>query len=128
MDNELFELCKEVYRRTKLDGTQFYYHEKDSIDFETRSFKRNGTYAVVERLRADYDIPHYTSDYLLEKLPSGCGVEKIFSQQFEKYYYISFMYEFKGTAKESRMNSGGDTPLKALLKLVIALDDSGVKL
>ena len=125
--NELFELCKEVYKRTKLDGTQFYYHENDSIDFETRSFKRNGTYAVVERRRADYDIPLYTSDYLLEKLQSWFYVmgANDFGQFGVTMLADGCIAKVSSHDKEFLEQASADTLLLALLKLTIALSEAG---
>ena len=98
MDNELFELCKEVYEKTGWREPSF-----------------GGL------------IPTYTSDYLLEKLQGVYGwsdfsltsdpAESGVVWQSLYYTYDGMDYKYKS-----------DTPLKALLKLVIALNDAGVNL
>lgn len=124
--SELFELCKEVYERTGWEDVRDFYHENDSFDEVTQAFKRNGTFSLVERRRADYDIPLYTSDYLLEKLPSGVFVQKDSAMMGEKQFYVACMVYLKGTPKENRLNCGDKlSPLKALLKLTIALSEAG---
>lgn len=93
-DNELFELCKQVYEATGWDY-------------------QNG--AV------------YTSDYLLEKLP-----KKVEGADWSYWLTLSPMdgeswdadYEFEDT--EPRHFEYADTPLKALLKLTLALHEAGV--
>lgn len=95
--SELFELCKEVYERTG--------------------------WLVNDR------SPEYTSDYLLEKLPASIkqDEEKVFLRGLHPNHSGS-----AATALYRDMDSGeayiqvfAKTSLKALLKLVIALDDAG---
>ncbi len=138
--SELYELCKKVYERTGWEDVRDFYHENDTFDEETQTFKRNGIFSIVERKRADYNTPLYTSDYLLEKLPSTIentdynsgGIDRskrialqlrkwdrfvnggmvYFAEYHEMYYIPLFRVE-------------ADTPLKALLKLTIALSEAG---
>lgn len=120
-DNELYELCKEVYEKTGWEDVRDFYHENDTFDEETQTFKRNGIFSIVERKRADYNTPLYTSDYLLEKLP------------LEKGNYIGLQIWSGGNWGASWQPSRGkrhtsvvaDTPLKSLLKLTIALSKAG---
>jgi len=111
MSDELFELCKEVYERTGWrplapEGTtvSYWVQHDDEYDLE---------YGAVG-LPIDGGVtPLYTSDYLLEKLPPHIKLEKT-----NRYYAIWLDDEddIKGHA------FGDDiSPLKALLKLVIAL-------
>jgi len=110
MDNELFELCKEVHEHLAWDG-----HLADWGDSKLDSYGQL--------------VPKYNSDYLLEKLPSGVCVQKDSAMMGEKQFYVAAMVYFKGTPKEYRLNCGDKTsPLKALLKLVLALNDAGIKL
>ena len=113
--NELFELCKQVYEATGWDDTRDYYHEKDSFNFDTRSFERNGERTVVERRRAPYDIPLYTSDYLLEKLPEWTELKRKTTTSYiaKRDALVSYSFE-------------SDTPLKALLKLTIKLHEEKI--
>jgi hypothetical protein len=107
-DTELFELCKEVVQRTEWGGTDYFYcsgnlthrSQMDDDDFEGEV------------------IPLYTSDYLLPLIPRGGGVIRT-SYRRKSQAFI---------AHGGGNNAYADTPLKALLKLVIALDDAGVKL
>ena len=96
MDNECFELCKEVYKRT---------------GWKTSDYMKG------------YPIK-YTSDYLLEKLPATVkndfdgGNDYIILYKKEKSWYADYMGQFK------RQKS--DTPLKALLKLTLKLHEEKI--
>jgi hypothetical protein len=112
MDTELFELCKEVYKRTRWQPTGYF----------------DGDYVVTQE-DADaggYDDdqlkPLYTSDYLLEKLPSkldGNLLLEADGSAADKWcaYYDSMPVKIIAFHEL--------TPLKALLKLTIALHDAG---
>ena len=126
-NTELFELCKEVYERTGW-----------SADMD-RGVDYVWCHETLTRLPIDWDtsdvhlhIPLYTSDYLLEKLPeevdrgllvvtNGDRPHAGYAQR-DQYGDTSLSRNFYKRAQYS------DTPLKALLKLVIALHDAGVKL
>lgn len=113
MNNELFELCKEVYKQTEWDD--------DSLWHKT-----------YEDYRPDLDIsvPIYTSDYLLEKMQITSG------WKHGRFYLECCRDDINGIRWEASYNSlrsdfptsMGRTPLKALLKLVLALNDAGIKL
>ena len=124
--SELLELCKEVYKRTGWEDVRDFYHENDTFDEETQTFKRNGIFSIVERKRADYNTPLYTSDYLLEKLPkkynNGILLLAITNSTQWGAEYYSFSPPERGAKTDVYIS---DTPLKALLKLTIALHDSG---
>jgi hypothetical protein len=67
--------------------------------------------------------PLYTSDYILEKLPGNIGdnwlrLAPIADNTWSAYYVQSGV-------KTMRQDEWSDTPLKALLKLTIALHDAG---
>lgn len=120
-DNELFELCREVYEKTDLAGDQIW---------------PDGRLAT----------PLYTSDYLLEKLPqfirfdgfeisrlevcpAGYGKEYKTPNYTPKRPYVAEWCAGYHTKHGEIIKLGvSDTPRKVLLKLVIALDDAGVKL
>ncbi|MCZ4548195.1 hypothetical protein BS618_32935 [Rhodococcus erythropolis] len=111
MDEELFELCKEVYKRFPEWGVDYKNVHKCFEDGQVFDGWITGF------------TPLYTSDYLLEKLHG------ILFKRSRKV--ISIIFEEDGTYsidaddiyKGPRLNvENGDTPLKALLKLVIALD------
>jgi hypothetical protein len=98
--SELFELCKEVYERTKWgqygDEGLSYFNEELNV--------------------ARKDMPPlYTSDYLLEKLPQPLTLRKK-------------SYSFEASIRKGNRvypYADADTPLKALLKLTIALSEAG---
>ncbi|WP_160665120.1 hypothetical protein [Pseudarthrobacter sp. ATCC 49987] len=98
-DTELFELCKEVYKRTGWIGTINLINDEVGATF-------------MGPIGAN-TVPLYTSDYLLEELPWGYGVRKY------PEYYLAFSWDNDNRYVES------ETPLKALLKLTIALHDAG---
>ena len=115
MNNELFELCKEVYKRTGWDGDKQFAYDDTYGDKWLRYIAEFPHESREWRLVNM--IPLYTSDYLLEKLRN---------------------YDFTIVNLNSKMLSltsdSLDEPEAAilgvnfavvLLKLVIALDDAG---
>ena len=102
---------------------------------DPETFKRNGIFSIVERKRADYNIPLYTSDYLLEKLPGLLDIDnKTFSvavqaqvapPNFVALYTHTSVVAGKLAGHSTRYINEADTPLKALLKLTIALSEAG---
>ena len=126
-DNELFELCKEVYKRTGWKDT----HDRLSIDsLGIHQIRNEGN----EVLLGSKQTPLYTSDYLLEKLPayiqSKVYPKKRASLEMEKdgvdggtpTYFFWYIVHGKD---QSDLGVHSDTPLKALLKLTIALSEAG---
>ena len=115
--SELFELCKEVYERTGWD-------DESDIDL-------NGHWCINDEFRLyshiapshDGDIPLYTSDYLLEKLPYEVNNNLLNMNKFPNSY--EFRYGMASVAYHTKLTSEADTPLKALLKLTIALSEAG---
>lgn len=140
MDNELFELCKEVYEKTKwgrfdngTTPTDFYYSKgwngKDKVEWaeEHYSFWQQAAllHVSLDRERA---VPLYTSDYLLEKLPkkikhNGKRLSPSLKSVDEHKWWLAQYYEIADGTPE--YNCVSDTPLKSLLKLTIALHEAG---
>ncbi len=104
IDKELFELCKEVVTRTSWQTKEVF--ESNSIDF----------YEIGKAKL--YNIPRYTSDYLLDRLPQRMG--NVSSSQLNVRHNTSGW----SASYSQFFTERADTPLKALLNLVIALDDS----
>lgn len=126
MDEELYKLCSEVYEKTGWEDVRDFYHENDTFDEETQTFKRNGIFSIVERKRADYNTPLYTSDYLLQKLPVQLDYEDFHGNIYMEYKVPDSVYKFGYIdGSEYRNSVWSDTPLKALLKLTIALSEAG---
>lgn len=98
IDTELFELCRELYKRTGWDS---YELAKDHV--------------TTSDGYDEWDLPLYTSDYLLDKLPHA-------SYQMDVTSVGVKLTTFYTDDKWETVHA--DTPLKALLKLVIALDDA----
>ena len=115
VDTELFDLCREVYEKTKLGhpitdferGIVIHWEDGQMFDFPTDELD-------IE----EYTAPLYTSDYLDDKLPNGTTVSK----GKDGNYGAWIVGREEDTFEES------DSPIKARLKLTIALDDAGVKL
>ncbi len=121
--DELFELCKAVYEATGwTDTLQCIW---------------NGQVSMPEKSVVDYGIeskyegysPLYTSDYLLDRLPDHViydgrkhglrmirRVMDIDKPEYERYVF-KYVNLFVAEA---------NTPLKALLKLTIALHEGGL--
>ena len=110
MDEELFELCKEVYER---------FPEWEPKDRYLMQFKDNpvSVWSWSNAQWMEDRTPLYTSDYLLEKLPPTVVARG-----------ESFSTATRVKANAPLIGEESDTPLKALLKLTLALDDAGVKL
>lgn len=108
MDNKLFELCKAVYEKTgwnDLSNDAPWYTKHGVV-----GYKRLGI------------APLYTSDYLLDKLPRYILVYKTATYERGKTIETVFRTESNQTANEVFYS---DTPLKALLKLTLALAEAG---
>ena len=118
MDNELYKLCKEVYEKTGWTVGDESWEWHTTID---------------AKLDSMFIAPKYYTDYLLEKLPAHFygGTIAMSAETDEGPTRYSFFYEDNyETArvvhcKNVRLQGWDDTPLKALLKLTIALHDSG---
>ncbi|MDQ0825397.1 hypothetical protein QFZ60_001570 [Arthrobacter sp. B2I5] len=135
-DPELFELCKEVYKRIGWAGTvESYYSEYDSKTQEHSNvvILDEGTWAEATGVSSSAICPLYTSDYLLEKLPKS--LTTIYGKAYPlsplvmasgDYYYAMYKHDMTGpNSAETTFEVEADTPLKALLKLTIALADAG---
>lgn len=121
MDNELFELCKQVYEKTgwgawsqpdgDSDQTESYWKHLDG-ETENEAFK---SAEHSKWSKAVWIAPLYTSDYLLEKLPWSTVCSGPNEGMFGSW--------MNGKPKETFNEA--DTPLKALLKLTLALHEAG---
>lgn len=122
MDNELFELCKLVYKhfpswwqgldRIYSNGATRHPWDDNFLPFKV-------------------EAPLYTSDYLLGKLPEHLDNGEVnwldLSVELDKGWCV--MYEYAGSEYEGEgYVCVAETPLKALLKLVLTLDRAGIKL
>ena len=121
---ELFELCKEVYRRHQFwAGTDMIFGKEVGRDWRIMP--------LTLRIPKHNRIPLYTSDYLLEKLPPV--VQGSYDKKFRHIqmwingdgearacYVEPYDKEFRGAYAAK-----SDSMLKALLKLTIALSEAG---
>lgn len=112
-DTELFELCKEVHEKTGWEKTGNW------IDFYE---DRLTVYGVSDNRFGDYVCPLYNSDYLLEKLPKDLdGLKLIMRAATANRTQQEGWIFYYGETEGSTLKGFGDTPLKALLKLTLAL-------
>ena len=136
-DNELFELCKQVYQATGWSGTDLLFYHVKRAKKDMRVIGNKGIEYYGKSLsnfnpkQDDNDavIPLYTSDYILEKLPrtvkfygdpssmSGSGYSYLsIERPVTSNWCASYRYE------GYPIHCGfGDTPLEALLKLTLKL-------
>lgn len=132
MDEELFKLCKEVERRTGWKDTELDWCRNDGEEWSIWNGTEQGEYSYP-----GFEISHaaYTSDYLLEKLPRHLNIKRqvwhllVMNGDVEETNWIAD-YVTVGRLcwlhdKEQAKLTEADTPLKALLKLVLALHDAG---
>lgn len=110
--SELFELCKEVYELTGWNNKEKMYWKR-LIDDDSQVKLLN--YGQITTRDGAMVCPLYTSDHLLEKLPD------VAVEQFNDEWLASSGRDDKG----SDYGTLADTPLKALLKLTIALSEAG---
>lgn len=119
MDEELFELCKDVYERTGWKtGQPGFYRDNEVVS-------TSSTGSFIQSRKARETLPLYTSDYLLEKLPRNINetTNELLVSRWASRWRACYMPINLGHFPEQRTEA--DTPLKALLMLVIALDDAG---
>ena len=107
--NELFELCRQVYEATGWENDPYIKHLNKAPKYE----HRYGNASI------------YTSDYLLEKLPATLDDEEgdaytLTVRKVSDSWLAN--YTFDNVAMWHRY---GNTPLKSLLKLTIALSEAG---
>ena len=115
MNNELFELCKQVHERTgwdELADDHPWITERGVI-----GYKRNGV------------SPVYTSDYLLGKLPNKIKGKHstgwlILSQVNKATWSAGYEADHTEHIDDYKVE-WSDTPLKSLLKLTISLHKAG---
>ena len=124
--SELFELCKDVYKRLPEWRTGWWYPYLHMGEMETidRHIYTDEFGAIVDYQR---DVPLYTSDYLLKKLPVHID-EGVRAQHLLVYAETIYPYTenyYTALYEKSEYQEYSDTPLKALLKLTIALSEAG---
>lgn len=114
--DSLFDLCKEVYKRFP----EWHNDESGKCIWNDSivDVNDNNTVWARESKYINY-APLYTSDYLLEKLLKKCSIELYMRSDGEA---IDLIWNIK--PQDNNLISS-DTPLKALLKLTIALLDAG---
>jgi hypothetical protein len=129
-DKELYELCKEVHKRTGWDDTFGYWTKSAGMSDKYHPYisypeleRRYGLFTTQE---VKVLIPLYTTDYLLEKLPNI--LHGLYLTIYADSSDDDWIAVYERGVDEDSYRSYGDTPLKALLKLVLALNDAGVKL
>ena len=136
--NELHQLCKEVYERTGWEGVETYAVQNDDDD-ELFLVNNDNTNLGHNIYRVAY---LYTTDYLLEKLPYTQSKKS--TARTNRLYYLSIVaghstggwlagyHRIDNRRSESVPYWWGvrniivgeaGTPLKALLKLTLALPD-----
>ena len=112
MNKELYELCKQVYEATGWENDRYVKHLNKAPSYECRY----------------HNASIYTSDYLLEKLSA---VTDHVSVNRSNKISIDASNDEKGNwyahywLKSRRVQVKSDTPLKALLKLCLALKEAG---
>ena len=137
MDTELFELCKEVYEKTRWDKTEsddgFYWNWR----YVFEHYPSKGKWGTVsrddipayEQYKKHIVAPLYTSDYLLEKLPKKLKRGEAEGSIGTGYNLIEekwdAMYGENNEWSTAYYQEFANTPLKALLKLTIALHKAG---
>lgn len=132
-DPELFELCKEVHKRTKWDDETLTNSWKRLISHDMKQW-RDWFIAGYNNHTNDFSektVPLYTSDYLLEKLPSHLNENNetyylTLEKMNDQSYTASYGYVDIGQVDHPKIKPEiADTPLAALLKLTIKLHENG---
>ena len=132
MDEELFELCKEVYKRTgwlkyNTEHDADFYYATNDLEFKDENYEvvSREHYHFPQGFIAQDFIPVYTSDYLLEKLhrtdADGYHIGILVGKGKNGDKAVSASAQATGWL----IQEAGDTLLVALLKLTIALSEAG---
>ena len=120
MDEELFDLCEQVYGITNWGLESGMMHVSDGFvvcrDYRhgVGFFPKNG------------DFPLYTTDYILKKLP-------LLIERYGRFELTPMMRNTRWSAgywtdnRLETLSAVNYTPLKALLRLVIMLNNKGIK-
>lgn len=118
-ENEVFELCKQVYEATgwkqspNISQLYEYWDDYDEL-------------CVISIEDADDAlVPAYTSDYLLDKLPKFIDDRRLTLQPVIGNRWDA-SYDLINEADDSIYDSFAKTPLKALLKLSIELHEEKI--
>lgn len=124
MDEELYKLCSEVYKRFPewKTGRHIWSMKRPVI-------------CKGDDFMDGMSFPLYTSDYLLEKLPNELkrsddqygalwGMKNL-TQMLDGVWDASYRFEDEMNPPDYKYSCESDTPLKALLKLTIALSEAG---
>ena len=113
--DSLYELCKEVYEKTGWTVGDESWEWHTTID---------------AKLDSMFIAPKYYTDYLLEKLPGYIALTSttwddvhVYKKDSELDYQACACYQ--SNVKGKLIQKVADTPLKALLKLTIALSEAG---
>ena len=123
--SELYELCKEVYELTGWEVGLNVIRDDGAV------FDELSDHCLINGKEF---VPLYTSDYLLEKLPpvifirtsDGANLTAILTLWIngDKTAHVAYMIPFDEQNRGEYARES-DTPLKALLKLTIALSEEG---
>ena len=120
-NNELFELCKQVYKATGWGDT-------DSII--NSGGDRTSSGYLGKRLY-EYFVPLYTSDYLLEKLPkkikrdSSTGWLVLSPMDSQGAWSVGYEPDHTEHIDDYPME-WGESPVAALLKLTLKLHEEEI--
>lgn len=124
-DNELFELCKEVSERTEWlpeDCDWWFYSATDLTVYDL--VKHDDYYKFISVYEPKGYVPLYTSDYLLEKL-TNVTLDHDTDNSQDGSWSAKVLIPENNTKDKVGELEFADTPLKALLKLTIALHRAG---
>jgi len=118
-DQELFDLCKKVYELTKWETKDLYW-------LVTRG-GQSSIWKWVNAKEFSDRVPVYNSDYLLEELPKSIGAYGLEMWSYPSGDGVAFgYYDTLNRRWHHKIPQRGDKlPLKALLKLTIALSEDG---
>ena len=127
--SELFELCKEVFEKTgwgdwsrpdgDSDQTKAYWKTLVGEDVPFISYEHSRWSDAL------WLAPSYTSDYLLEKLPREIRNQTIEVVSYGDHWEAAYSEARDALWDTAIKSHAADTPLKALLKLTIALSEAG---
>ena len=118
--SELYQLCKEVYKRTG-------WKQEPDISYLHKYWDNHDELCVISIEEADDTlIPAYTSDYLLEKLPRYIYLQQ--SADGKSWGASQLQPTELRTAENAyqSINTSAVTPLRALLLLTLKLHEEGL--
>jgi hypothetical protein len=125
-DLELYDLCKKVKEKTGWDESVQIIRKYSMSETPTELLRPpEGMELSILSGTLEWEAPLYTSDYILQKLEEKHYTLRVEHNHSDMYWYAYFAGREQRSLfdEDEDWNLGGETPIKALLRLVLSMDD-----